>query len=263
MQPPGPITNAGLGGNVYITGIVNSSTVQVGGPDFNGWLVPPGPINEAVQIGEPSITAPRDGEQVAQVERETQLDPAHWPGAPACSSNLTTETTLFGTWRNPATYDFGGHQPDGTVMLGEIDFAPVNTTPAYIIKRPPSTVGDPIGAAHYDIVFPAGLLTDTGADCPVTAGSPAWTMSLGINPRTPNQADIANYNSFVTFVQTVIGKPGSAQLRGIRDNGQAGSTTTAFLTSENPSGLYTGANFNRLCVVPSGPPTAGFKCGTG
>jgi hypothetical protein len=204
-------------------------------------------------IGDPTATAPGDGDAVMNQGVQLDLNPTLVKGSGPCADDVAEGFQIVGSWRNPGNFVGGAFatQPAGTKAIGQIAIpTSVLTYAAFVIERPTLSSGDPIGAAHYDVVFPN---VPTGlALCP-SATSPGLGYSLGISGSTTT----------ITSLPSGVGRPSTAQLRAIRDNNLAGSSSTAFLTSEDPAHVYSGAPFQRLCIVPAGPPTVNFQCGTG
>jgi len=210
-------------------------------------------LTHLVTIGDATATAPADGDAVLNQGVQLDLNPALVPGGDPCTDDTAEGFSIVGQWRNPGNFTTNGFatQPTGTKAIGEILFpTAVLTYGAFVIERPQLTAGDPIGGAHYDVVFPN--VPTTLALC-ASPTSPGLGYSLGITASTTSVAGLA----------TGTGRPATAQLRAIRDNNQAGSSTTAFLTSEDPAHVYAGAPFQRLCIVPAGNPTVNFQCGSG
>jgi hypothetical protein len=247
------ITGDGIANPAYILSVAGSTATLGPGTPVTVDAFP----GHQLFIGDPSITAPTNetlnpSTQVLTGDMEVQVDPSFFaePGVHSCSQNILEPVHLAGFWEDLAA----APPPVGQAgsMIGRIAvFGTFSFAWATVWQRPALTPGDPIADRHYDIVFAPGLLAPLTGTCPVTATSPPWTLSLGISANSQSQ----------TFAPP--GRPGTHQLRLVKDNGQAGSTTTAFLTSESPLGLYSGPNFNRLCIIPAGPPTAGLTCGTG
>src|SRR5262249_25462598 len=144
-------------------------------------------------------------------------------------------------------------QPTGTKAIGEIVLKTLTGVDfgGFVIERGALSPGDPNGDPHYDVVWPNVPIV-TGL-CPVTATSPGAGYSIGIQGTT----------QWLPALPVGTGRPSTAQLRLTKDNAQAGSTTSAFLTSEDPAVPLTGAQYSRICVIPAGKPTVNFKCGTG
>ena len=245
------VTGTGITGTCYITS--NTATVAtLSGPSCNASGV--GGTNNQVTIGDPSTTAPLDGETAMDQGVQLDLNPTLVAGTRPCADNSVEGFHIEGVWENPGSPDWitgaFAKQPAGSKAIGQIAVrtsAGINYA-AFIIESPSDAK---IPAPHYNVAFPN--VPTTIAECAATATSPGLSYSLGIMASTPS----------VALLPTGTGRPGTGQLRATMDNAQAGSSTTAFLTSEDPSVAYTGAAFLRICVIPAGVPSVGFKCGTG
>ena len=229
-----------------------------------------GTSDGTVTIGDPSASAPNNGEFMLDQGVQEAIAPpfgADPTYARPCADNVVESTHYTGVWRNPGSFAavefsaFGDKQPPGTKAIGQLVFtlAPGTTWAAWVIETPPS--GDSvISALHYNIVFPLLPIVIAGVECPATATSPGVSYTFDFAGATPSQGVLP------PGVTTELsnGRPGTAQLRATRDNAQAGSTTTAYLTSEDPSHpLVDTGQYHRLCIVPAGAPTIGFQCGAG
>jgi hypothetical protein len=267
---PGAVTTADVGLRVsttvgqpgvitqpcYITSRVSAATVNVGPGACAAGLV----ANSTVTIGEPSATAPVDGDPVLQQGTQLPLDPGLVSGSAACEQDEMAGFGITGLWRNP-----GNYAPPGLLLLAQpsnmktvaqilfhtsvIDFA------AYIVEVPALT--DPlITATHYNIVFTGTPVS--AAVCASTATSPGLGLSIGINAVTPG----------VSALPAGQGRPGTAQVRSTRAS-TTGSTNTIFITDDlGGAGVkWVGPDYQRLCPVPAGKPDInspnGFICGAG
>ena len=241
-----PVTGAGIPANSYVASFVAA----------NATLTTSGCILDAVAkqrtVGDPSATAPADGDVVVDQGVQLDLDPTLVAGTRTCADEDPEGFQIVGTWLNPGNFFTGvlgfANQPANSKAIGEIQFATsVVTYGAYIIEVP-ALSADPVnGAAHYDIVFPN---VPTGlALCAATATSPGLGFSLGLHASTDT----------ISGLPQGVGKPGTAQTRAIRDNNQAGYTETIFFRSDAGPALL----FSRLCSTPAGPASVDFKCGTG
>jgi hypothetical protein len=142
-------------------------------------------------------------------------------------------------------------QPAGTKAVGEILF-PTSVGlnyGAFVIERRSLTAGDPQGAAHYDVVFPN---VPTASALCASQTSPGLGFTITLNATTLS----------VAALPVGTGRPGTAQVRAIKDDAQAGGTNQAFMT-DNATNKWTGAAFNRICITPAGKPVVNFQCGTG
>jgi len=207
---------------------------------------------KTVTIGEPSATAPTNGETALNQQVQLDLNPGLVAGSGLCSDDQAEGFGIAGTWINPGAFVGGAFatQPAGTKAIGEIQFkTSVITYGAYVIERKAATAGDPIGAIHYDVVFPN--VPTTLALC-ARATSPGLGFSIGLPATTPSVAGLG----------TGVGRPGTAQLRSTRAS-TTGATTTVFITSDDGVHTWTGTEFNRLCGVPAGTPDVNAVCGDG
>jgi len=203
-------------------------------------------------IGDPTVTAATNGESALTQQVQLDLSPALVAGSGPCSADESEGFGIAGTWLNPGSFVGGGFatQPAGTKAIGEIQFkTSVITYGAYVIERKAATAGDPIGAVHYDIVFPN--VPTTIALCS-SATSPGLGFSIGIPATTPSVAGLG----------TGVGRPGTAQLRSTRAS-TTGAVTTIFITSDDGIHTWAGSEFNRLCGIPAGTPDVNFVCGDG
>jgi len=206
---------------------------------------------KAIVIGDPSITAPQDGEGIEDQGVQLDLQPLLVAGSNACALDDAEGFHIVGQWRNPGTIT-GVTQPDGTKAIGEIFFHTSATDyGGVIVERNAAAAGDPQINPHYDIVFPSVPITI--ALCTSTT-SPGLGFSVGIVGSTP----------YIAGVRAGNGKPGTAQFRAIREDGGGGWTGSAYVRSDDPAVTdWTGSEFERLCIIPAGNPTVDFKCGTG
>jgi len=207
--------------------------------------------NKTIVIGDPSITAPEDGEGIMDQGVQLDLQPLLVAGSNNCALDDAEGFHIVGAWRNPGNIA-SVTQPDGTKAIGEVIFETSATTyGGLVVERNIFTSGDLQGSPHYDIVFPSVPITI--ALC-ASATSPGVGLSIGVVGSTPAIAKVRAGN----------GKPGSAQMRAIREDGGAGWSDSAFVRSDDPTVTdWTGSEFERLCVIPAGNPTVDFKCGTG
>jgi len=206
---------------------------------------------KAIVIGDPSITAPEDGEGMMDQGVQLDLQPLLVAGSNACALDDAEGFHIVGQWKNPGSIT-GVTQPDGTKAIGEIFFHTSATDyGGLVVERGAAASGDPQLNPHYDLVFPSVPITL--ALCTSTT-SPGLGFAIGVVGSTP----------YIAGVRAGNGKPGTAQLRAIREDGGAGWSGSAYVRSDDPAVTdWTGTEFERLCVIPSGNPTVDFKCGAG
>ena len=189
-----------------------------------------------IVIGDPTATAPANGNGMANFSSALILNPALVVGSPACSSAVVYGTSLTGSWYNPGSY-LTAVRPTGAT-IGQIAFrTAVVTFAGYVQQVNANAAGDPQTAAHFDINFPS--LPTTLALCPGTGTS----ASLVFSGSTDSAANVA----------TGVGRP-STPLRGLGRPASAEVTTKAYMTSPKP------LSFEGTCVVKQLSPF-GYPCG--
>ena len=194
-----------------------------------------------IVIGDPTVTAPANGNGMATLASALILNPALVVGTPACSTNTVYGTSLSGSWYNPGSYLTAVRPAQATI--GQIAFrtAVVNFA-GYVIQVNANTAGDPQTAAHFDISFPS-LPTGLAA-CPGTG----TTASVSFSGSTDSASN----------VPTGVGRP-STPLRGLLRPASAEVTTSAYYTS-GASGSSPAQSFSGTCVVKQ-VGTFGYPCG--
>jgi hypothetical protein len=243
-----PIYPQGINFVVYIASVSGNTAIVNGTPLSTDVSL------HAVAIGDPSTSAPTTGSNVASLALQLALDPTLVPGSAPCSADTATSVVLNGIWVSPDqtallqnTYF---DQPANTKAIGMIQFqmSTAFALRAYVVERRPLTPGDPNGDGHYDVVFP-NVPFSMGL-CASDPASPGVGISLGVS-------------AFQTGCCTDgFTRPGTSQLRAIRAT-QSGASTTAFVRSDDGIHTWSGSEFERLCVIPAGPPPVGFGCGSG
>jgi hypothetical protein len=233
----------------YITGVTTATTVTV-----SCTLTVDSPTAHRTDIGEPTATAPANGDTVMTQATQLALDPNLVAGTTACNQDRAAGFSIAGQWANPGNFTINvlATQPAGTKAVGEVLF-PTSVGlkyGAFIIERRALTAGDPQGAAHYDVVFPN--VPTSSALC-LSPTSPGLGFAVTFQATTLTDATLT----------TGLGRPGTGQVRAIKDDGEAGGTNQAFMTDDSPAHAWTGPAFNRICITPAGPATVDFKCGTG
>ena len=213
-----------------------------------------GAVGCNITIGDPSVTAPVNGEMMATQLIQMDLNPAFAAGVDECANGTLEAFSFPGQWMNPGSFVGGlfNTQPAGTKAIGQILFRNAGgASSAYVIERGPFTAGDPNGSAHYDLVFP--LIPISFAIC-ASASSPGVALSIEVKPVTLAQGNLP----------AGTGKPGSVQIRGIRSSPTAGYTDSVTITSNDPAITYApAAEFTRLCIFPAPGGNASFQCGRG
>jgi hypothetical protein len=208
---------------------------------------------KTIQIGEVSVTAPANGDQMTHLNVQLDLEPLLVAGSGNCNQDIAEGFSIQGEWANPGAFVGGAFatQPSATKAIGEIIFdTSVVDFGAYVIERRNGTPGDPIGVVHYDVVFPN--LPTTLALC-ASATSPGLGLSIGFDATT----------STITALAQGTGQAGTAQLRATRAS-TTGSSSTAYMRSDDGVHTWSGTNFERLCgPLAAGAPDVDFTCGSG
>ncbi len=211
------------------------------------------PALHRTDVGDPTATAPATGDTVMTQATQLALDPSLVPGSAACTKDVASGFSIAGKWANPGSFTINllATQPAGTKAVGEILFpTPVGLNyGAFVVERGALTSGDPDGAAHYDVIFPN---VPTASALCASQTSPGLGFAITLQATTLTAATIP----------TGVGRPGTSQVRAIKDDAEAGSTGAATLV-DNANNAWTGSAFTRLCIVPAGKPTINFQCGTG
>jgi hypothetical protein len=241
-----------------ITVVVSGANV-----DTTGGL-PNGSTGCNLVIGEPNANAPANGDVAAQQGVQLNLNPGLVAGSADCGDDQPEGFGIISKWYNPgsfqgigATNAVPGSAVGATTLptkaIGQLFFdTSAADFSAFIVQRKVLTAGDPIGTAHFDVVFP--FAPTSLAMCPGTATSPGLTSSLYINSTTQSQSTLASGT----------GRPGTGQVRNIVPSTTGGYTTTAVVDSQGAATFSPASAFNRLCIYPAGfPNAANFQCGPG
>jgi hypothetical protein len=214
--------------------------------------------NKIVTIGDPTGTAPLNDEIMMDQGTQLDLDPGLVSGSDPCTNDTPEGFHISGRWRNPGSFTTNvlATQPAGTKAIGEVLF-PTSVGlnyGAFVIEVPPLTGGDPDSDPHYDVVFPN---VPTASALCVSATSPGIGFTIDFSATTVGIASLPQGT----------GRPGTSQIRAIRDNNGDAIDTTAYMreqqTTPPAGGTWSGANFERLCSLPTQPATIDFRCGTG
>jgi len=178
-----------------------------------------------ITVGTATVTAPVNGDLVAQQATSLQLLTSLVGGSPPCGTRLTG-TTIDGAWYNPGgflTSGILGATTGPPVQVAEIVFpTSVTSFAAFLTPRPAgSPFVDESGhaetqtAAHYDITYPFEPLGI--AVCPATTVSSDWTF-VGTTLGTQK-------------LPTGTGMPSSSIARGIQAAPTALAPQTAYIAS--------------------------------
>ncbi len=232
--------------NTYILSVSGSNATT------NGGLVS-GKSGCTIVIGDPSVTAPVNGEMMASQLIQMDLNPSLAAGVDDCSNNTLESFSFPGQWLNPGSFAGGifNTQPADTKAIGQIVFRNAGgVSSAFVIDRGLFTPGDPQASAHYDLVFP--LLPVAFAMC-TSANSPGLGFTIQVSPVTLSQG----------VLPAGTGKPSSAQVRGLGLTPTGGYTDSVTIVSDDPAVVFAPASeFTRLCIYPAGA-NANFQCGSG
>jgi hypothetical protein len=281
-----------IGMPVYGTGITSTPTnpctiASFAGPPSNTATLSAACVagvgfGTDIQIGDPTYTAPANGDAVLQLANSLPLDPGLVKGSHDCSEDQASGFGIEGTWNNPGSYTppdglFLNDQPPNTKTIAQIVFTTsVVSFAAYVVEASPQFAGGgspaqdatSSGALHYNVEFP-GAPTSL-ALCASTATSPGLGLSIGVNAVTVSQG----------AGTTGVGRPGTAQVRATNAATGGVTNSTSVMTDDLTNGTaaagagikWLGANYARLCgPLAAGKPdlsgisggNAGFTCGDG
>jgi hypothetical protein len=251
-----------------ITAFVSATSVTVANRDTGAGCVDgSAPATErTIVIGEPSPTAPADGDQLLHLGVQLDLG-SLIPGLDDCSNDTAEGFAIAGTFRNPRPDNFFvgafAAQPADTKAVGQILFdTSVVDFGAYVVERRASEPADPvITAPHYDYVVPN---SPTSLAMCSSATAPGVGLTMIVDAST----------SSITSLPTGTGRPGTGQVRHLRQAWDGpgdpdGYSTTTHATSETPGvtwsdGAGPEVDFTRICVLPDPSPDhyeVGFQCG--
>jgi hypothetical protein len=243
-----PITGPGIPAGDYIKTVTNATTVVLNA------AATATSTTAALVIGQPSATAPTNGDTALNLGAELDLNPTLVAGSDACSLNTPEGFDITGGWLNPGSFVTGLADSSTDVSLnkpviGELAVpTAVVTFNGYLEQVPASTAGESQTAAHYDIVFP--FLPTALALCnPGTAGLAATFNNLAVaHSQTAN-------------LPTNVGPPSSAQIRALKDITTASVSSTAFLHIRASNTSTTDAfSFSKACAETY-PGISDFGCG--
>jgi len=224
------VKGTGIPANAYILSVNSASSVELSVSPTAGTKDPVattilGTPNGVVQIGRPSLTAPKDGDQVSSLLTVISLTPAFVPGSRACAANEPSGFTLAGAWYNPGKFQkmsfLGATVPDVSNAIGQIVFkTAVTTFAAYVVR-------DALNL--YRVEFPN--VPTSLANC--AGGSVAAAYSF--NGSTTSQGALG----------LGVGRPGTAVVRGLDDTGNSNVVYNNFkytneVVNVNPNGATSG-----------------------
>jgi hypothetical protein len=235
-----PVYGTCIPAGAYIVSVVPAFGTATLNADVSGCGTT-GLSGRRIVIGDPTVTAPADGNGMATLASSLILNPTLVVGTPACSTNTVYGTSLSGSWYNPGAYLTAVRPAAATI--GQIAFrtAVVNFA-GYVIQVNANTANDPQTAAHFDISFPS-LPTGLAA-CPNTGTS----SSVSFSGSTDSSSNVA----------TGVGRP-STPLRGLGRPASAEVTSSAYFTA-GANGTSPAQQFSGTCVVKQ-VATFGFPCG--
>jgi hypothetical protein len=243
-----PITGPGIPAGNYIKTVTNATTVVL------NVAATATSTTAALVIGQPSATAPTNGDTALNLGAELDLNPTLVAGSDACGLNTPEGFDITGGWLNPGSFVTGLADSSTDVSLnkpviGELAVpTAVVTFNGYVEQVPASTAGESQTAAHYDVIFP--FLPTALALCnPGTAGIASTFNNLAVaHSQTAN-------------LPTNVGPPSSAQIRALKDITTASVSSTAFLhiRASNTSTTDT-LSFSKACAETY-PGVSDFGCG--
>jgi len=246
------ITGPGIPANTFITVRVNASNVTT-----TGGMTITTVVGKCV-IGDPTGTAPADGDTVATQGVQLDLSPGLVAGSETCANESAEGFYTIAKWLNPGSFSGSAlynTQPAGTKAIGQIYYdTSVADFSAFVIET-----NNPFGPGAFTYSLWTPNAPTTVAMCPGTATSPGLGFSVGVMGQTLSVASLPSGT----------GRPGTAQLRAVlskasiapNDGSWSGSVT---ITSDDPLVTFAPASeFTRLCLYPADPAAVNFKCGNG
>jgi hypothetical protein len=255
-----PVYGPGIAPGAVITSVTGagSKNLNLGGPCAPTCVTTVNGTPITIRIGDPSGTAPSDGDLGADLGLLIDLDPAFLAGAQDCAAEEPEGIHWPGRIYNPGSFQstmFGATPPSGVRVVAQLVFGSGagSELSAFIVQRPALAAGDPHLYEHFDVVFPS--LPFAVAMCngsPTTSyASPGLGMSLTILGQTAGQSQLA----------TGTGRPGTAHLRSVRPV-SGGYLSTVYLQSDSGPTFTPTANFHRICIFPASSEVS-FTCGNG
>jgi hypothetical protein len=208
-------------------------------------------------IGQPSATAPANGDVMLNLGAELDLKPQLVAGSDDCTANTPEGFGITGQWYNPGSYAAPtatfGKSNDVSIKYPTIgQFAAktaVVTFAGYVEQVPAASVGETQTASHYDLIFP-NLPTGISVCNP---GGDGVTSNFEYLAATASQ----------TALPTGVGTPNTASLRDIKNLTAASTPDSAYLhiraTNASTSDTF---SFTGNCTL-TWPDASDFSCGIG
>jgi len=245
-----PVTGTGIPAGDYIKTVTNATTVVL-----NAAATATG-ANVSLVIGQPSATAPANGDTTLNLGAELDLNPSLVAGSDACTVNTPEGFVITGAWLNPGSFISSafGSSTDASLkqpVVGEFAVpTAVVTFSGFVEQVKAAFAGESDTAAHYDIIFP--LLPTGIAICPTGTAGIASTFAFG---------GVAHSTS--TNLPSNVGPPSTSQLRALKDITTATASSTAFLhIRTNNASTTDNFTFSQACAEQY-PDVADFGCGIG
>jgi len=245
-----PVTGTGIPAGDYIKSVTNATTVVL-----NAAATATG-ANVSLVIGQPSATAPANGDTVMNLGSELDLSPTLVAGSDPCTTNTPEGFVITGAWLNPGSFvsTAFGSSTDASLkkpVVGEFAVpTAVVTFSGFVEQVPAAFAGESQTAAHYDIIFP--LLPTGIAICSTGTAGIASTFAFG-----------AVAHSTSTNLPSNVGPPSSSQIRALKDITTASVSSTAFLhIRTNNASTTDNFSFNQACTEQY-PGISDFGCGIG
>ncbi|MCU1354167.1 MAG: hypothetical protein JWM05_3376 [Acidimicrobiales bacterium] len=206
-------------------------------------------------IGTPSVTAPTNGNAVADIGTILDLNPALVAGSNACTLNKPEGISLQGTWNNPGSFQtvadpgvalpFLGAAPASGKLIGQIVFRTSAVDFGAYVQESAAAGDAAKPVKHYDVVFP--LVPTALGKCP--------------SPNTVNVTSsfhIVGVAQSQSIVPAGTGKPSSAALRVLTGNNGVAAATTAVMQSNTAAPANW--SFTNTCTMAAAPASS-FNCG--
>jgi hypothetical protein len=236
-------STAGIPSGAYITAINSATSVTI-----SAATTVTGTAKKLI-IGESSVTAPVNGDQVGGLASTLQLNPTLVKGSLPCASGIPFGTTIAGGWYNPGAYLAGGlfgAEPTNVATIGQLAFPTSVVSFFGYVTTPVTDPGSPAApqtGSHYEIRFPnipTSLALCTGTNTTSTFSFQGTTLGT-------------------SKVTTGTGRPSTA-VRGLQRPSSATVDQKAWISTTK-----SGATTNRsgsTCTFRQ-VPEYGFPCGQG